>query len=159
MEGLQKRLPFKRDFYAGGLIILIGLGAVVHSRSYPVDSLMRMGPGFFPLALGILMIVIGILIVGSAFGADADQEGILPEHKEWLGWSCIIASPLVFIFLGEHTGMAPATFGCVFVAAMGDREATWKSAFLLAVGVTVFGVALFSYLLQIPLPIFRWVSL
>lgn len=159
MEGLLKRLPYKRDFYAGGLVMLIGIGAVVEARNYPVDTLMRMGPGFFPLVLGILLVVVGVLIAGSAAGPDEGEVRILPERKEWLGWSCIIASPLVFILLGEHTGMAPAAFGCVFVAAMGDRDATWKSAVLLAAGVTVFGVTLFSYFLQIPLPIFRWVAL
>jgi hypothetical protein len=65
---------------------------------------------------------------------------------------------VVFILLGEHFGMAPAIFGCVFVAALGDRDATWKSSFYLAIGVTVFGVLLFSYLLHIPLPVFRWVT-
>jgi hypothetical protein len=38
-----KRLPYKRDSYAGGLVIL--LGTVIRARSYSVDSLMHMGPG------------------------------------------------------------------------------------------------------------------
>ena len=158
MQGLLKRLPYKRDFYAGGFVMLIGTGAAVEARNYPLGTLMRMRSGFFPLALSTLLVVVGILIVGSAAGSADGEERILPERKEWLGWSCIIASPLVFILFGEHTGMAPATFACVFVAAVGDRDATWKSAFLLATGVTAFGVALFSYFLQIPLPIFRWVT-
>jgi hypothetical protein len=36
----------QRDFYAGGLVMLKGIGVVVEARSYPVDSLMSMGPGF-----------------------------------------------------------------------------------------------------------------
>lgn len=159
MEVSLKRLPYKRDFYAGGLVILLGLGTVICARDYSVDSLTHMGPGFFPLMLGVLLVVVGVLIAGTAVASSEDQEHILPERKEWLGWSCIIASPLVFIFLGEHAGMAPATFGCVFVAALGDRDATWPSALALSVGVTVLGVGLFSYLLQIPFPVFRWVPL
>jgi len=51
--------------------------------------------------------------------------------------------------------MAPATFACVFIAALGDRTATFKGSFLLAAGVTFFGVLLFAYLLKVPFPIFR----
>jgi hypothetical protein len=49
-------------------------------------------------------------------------------------------------------GFIPATFACVYVSALGDRTATWKSALVLAAVVTVFGVAV----LQIPMPLFRW---
>ena len=52
--------------------------------------------------------------------------------------------------------MVPATFACVFVPALGDRTATLKGSALLAAGVTFFGVLLFSYVLQIPFPMFRW---
>ncbi len=52
--------------------------------------------------------------------------------------------------------MIPATFACVFVSALGARDSTWKSAFILATGVTVCGVILFNYLLQVSLPMWRW---
>ena len=52
--------------------------------------------------------------------------------------------------------MVPATFACVLIPALGDRAATVKGSAILAAGVTVFGVALFSYVLKIPFPLFRW---
>jgi hypothetical protein len=61
--------------------------------------------------------------------------------------------------LGNLGGLIPATFACVFVSALGDRDITLKSAFFLAVGVTVCGVALFNYLLQVSLPMWRWGTL
>jgi hypothetical protein len=36
----------QRDFYTSGLVMLIGIGAVVEARCYSVGSLMSMGPGF-----------------------------------------------------------------------------------------------------------------
>ncbi len=48
--------------------------------------------------------------------------------------------------------MIPAVFACVFVCALGDNTATYKSSAILAAGVTVFGVVLFHYLLSIPFP-------
>jgi putative tricarboxylic transport membrane protein len=156
LDELVRRLTRKRDFYAGGLMVLFGLVAALKGPSYRTGTLMHMGPGFMPTALGIILIFLGILIAGTAIGVPAgEDEGILPEHPQWLGWACILAGPLMFIICGRF-GFIPATFACVFVSALGDRTATWKSALVLAAVVTVFGVAVFSYLLQMPMPLVKW---
>jgi len=154
---LLRALLQKRDFYAGTLLILLGCGAILGVRSNPVGTLMHMGPGFFPTALGVILVSLGVLIAGMGLGAGGDTDRILPDHPEWWAWACIIAGPMLFILFGEYGGMAPATFACVFVSAMGDRTATWKSSFVLALGITIFGALLFSYVLHVPFPIFRQV--
>lgn len=147
----------KRDFYAGMLMTLLGIGVTFNSTAYTLGTLMHMGPGMFPFLLGIVLTFIGLMIFGTALVTPlGEDEHILPRQKEWRGWGCILAGPILFIILGEFFGMVPATFSCVFVSALGDREATVKNAFLLAAGVTFFGVLLFSYVLQIPFPMFRW---
>ncbi len=75
---------------------------------------------------------------------------------EWRGWGCILAGPVMFIIFGEFFGMVAATFSCVFVSALGDRHATLKSSAILAAGITVIGAVLFSYVLKVPFPLFRW---
>jgi uncharacterized protein (DUF486 family) len=80
----------------------------------------------------------------------------LPEHPEWFGWACILAGPLCFILFGSLFGLIPAIFSCVFVSARGDRTATWTSSLVLATVVTAFGVGLFSYVLQVPMPLLTW---
>lgn len=146
----------KRDYYAGALMMLLGLGASLEGQRYGIGTLTRMGPGFFPVALGIIMIFLGVLIAGSAYVAtEEEKERFFPAENQWRGWLCIIASPIFFIVLGEYAGLLPATFACVFVAALGDKQATLKSSFILAAGVTFFGVLLFSYVLKISFPIIR----
>jgi putative Ca2+/H+ antiporter (TMEM165/GDT1 family) len=147
----------KRDFYAGGVMILLGVAVAFHSTTYNLGTMTHMGPGMFPLLLGIVLAVIGLLIFGTALlTPPVPGEHILPEHREWRGWACILAGPALFIVCGEFLGLVPATFACVFVAALGDRTSTLKGSFLLAAGVTFFGTLLFSYLLQLPFPMFRW---
>ena len=147
----------KRDFYAGGLMILFGLVMTLKGPSYQLGTLMHMGPGFLPTVLGVVLIFLGVLIAGAASAqTEPDEEGIMPEHPEWWGWACILAAPLMFILFGSYFGMAPGTFACVFVASLGDRTATLRSAFVLATIITVFGVALFSYILQVPMPVLGW---
>jgi heme A synthase len=147
----------KRDFYAGGLMILLGLGVALKGSTYRAGTLMHMGPGFLPTALGIILVLLGIAIAAAALASDDDEDQrILPEHPEWWAWLCILAGPILFIAFGRYFGMAPAVFSCVFVSALGDRNATWLSTFVLSTVVTIFGVGLFSYFLQVPLPIFTW---
>lgn len=150
----------RRDFCAGALLMLLGGGVIVQARENSYGTLMHMGPGFFPTALGVILIFLGVLIAGSAFApGDGEQQHILPEKPEWFGWACILAGPIFFIIAGEYGGMAPATFLCVFVSALGDKTATLKNSFLLALGITVFGCALFHYVLHVPFPIIRGVNL
>jgi uncharacterized membrane protein len=147
----------KRDFYAGGLMTLIGAAVTLDSMTYSLGTLTHMGPGMFPLMLGVTLTLIGLLILGAAITTPlTDNENILPKEREWYAWGCILAGPVAFIILGEFFGLVPATFACVLIPALGDRTATLKGSLLLAAGVTFFGVLLFVYGLKIPFPMFRW---
>jgi len=144
----------KRDFYAGGAMMLLGLGIAFKGSSYRAGTLMHMGPGFMPTVLGIILVLLGIAIGATALAqsqGDENDESILPENPQWFAWFCIILSPIFFIAFG-HFGMIPGTFACVFIAAVGDRTSTWLSTVVLSTIVTIFGVGLFSYFLQVPLP-------
>jgi hypothetical protein len=152
-----ERLLEKKDFYAGLAMVLLGAGVTLNSTTYSLGTLMHMGPGMFPFILGILLVIVGILIFISGLMTPLEEgERILPASMEWRGWACILAGPLLFILFGEFFGMAAATFMCVFVSALGDRTATVKGSALLAAYITVGGGFLFSYLLKVPFPLFRW---
>ena len=153
---MDGRFKIKRDYYAGGLMLLLGVGAAVTGSGYKFGSLARMGPGFLPVMLGIVLAFLGILIAGTALGSSEDDDKkFLPDHPQWFGWACIICGPILFIIFGMYGGMIPAIFACVFVCALGDKTATYKSSAILAAGITVFGVVLFHYLLSIPFPLLR----
>jgi hypothetical protein len=156
---LRNLLTQKKDYYAGGLMTLIGVGSVLEARHYNVGTLFHMGPGFFPIILGVVMTFLGILIAGVAAMASAVDDQLIMPKPEWRAWLCILAGPILFIILGNLGGLIPATFACVFVSALGDRDSTLKGSLILATAVTVCGVALFSYLLQVSIPMLRWGSL
>jgi uncharacterized membrane protein YhdT len=152
---LSGKFAWKRDYYAGGLMLLLGVGAAVTGSGYKFGSLARM-----PVVLGVVLAFLGILIAGTALGSsEPDDKKFLPDNPQWFGWFCILAGPVLFIILGHYGGMIPAVFACVFVCALGDKTATYKSSFVLASGVTVFGVVLFHYLLNIPFQLLRGVNL
>ncbi len=147
----------KRDFYAGLVMTLLGAGVTLNSTTYDLGSLMHMGPGMFPFLLGIVLTFVGIMIFGTGLVTPlGEDERILPDSMEWRGWGCILAGPICFIIFGEFFGLMPATFMCVFVSSLGDRTATLKNSLILATGVTLAGAFLFSYVLKVPFPLFRW---
>ena len=152
----------RREYYAGGLLMLIGAGTAYIGSGYQVGTLTRMGPGFFPTCLGVMMAFMGILVALASVNAKksgaapvVDLHNAMPSHPDWRGWSCIIGSVVAFIVLAEYAGLLPATFVCVFVACFGDRTATLKDSTLLAGGVSAFALILFSYVLRVQIPVIR----
>jgi len=158
---------YKKDYYGGALMVLVGLGAVYAGTDYHLGSLSHMGPGFFPAAVGALLAFVGLLIAVSARAkgaADVGKEGAkAPEpgghshaFPDLRGSFCILLGILAFLLLGEWGGLLPATFAIVFISALGDRTNTLKQALLLSVSMCVIAVVVFWWALQLQLPLFRW---
>jgi hypothetical protein len=151
-----------KDYYGGALMVLTGLGAIYGGTSYNIGSLSHMGPGFFPAALGTLLVVTGILIAmaGRKPAPEGEGEGAPSPHPHGLpdmrGGICIILGIVAFIVLGNWGGLLPATFAITFISALGDRTNTVLQSFLLSLAMVVVAVVVFWWALQLQLPLFRW---
>ncbi|MES2258136.1 MAG: tripartite tricarboxylate transporter TctB family protein [Pseudomonadota bacterium] len=158
MQQLIKK--YNKDYYGGALMVLCGLGIVAEARHYQIGTLSNMGPGFFPVALGLMLALIGVLI--AVTGQGAQQAGAHHGGKdedlppEWRGWTCISLSIVAFIALGKYGGLVPASFAVVFISAMGDRQNTVKAAAILALVMTAISVAVFWWGLHMQFPLFQW---
>lgn len=151
----QPRESKRIDYYGGALMIALGLGASLQSRSYELGTLSRMGPGFFPLALGIILALTGLAIVVTAKPVAAEGDGH-PWSPEWRGWLCIALAIVAFIVLGTHGGLVPASFAVVFISALGDRRNTITSALILALATVLVAVTVFWWGLHVQFPLFSW---
>ena len=146
----------KQDAWASGVLCVLGLGVILQGSSYTMGSLSRMGPGFFPVALGVLLVFLGlVLLFASGLSEDEEEEDHVGP-PEWRGWLCIISGVIAFIVLGRYGGLVPATFALVFISALGDRTHTLLTAFALSVFVTILGIVIFSWALELQFPMFRW---
>jgi Tripartite tricarboxylate transporter TctB family len=153
--------PRYRDFVGGLLLILIGLSAAFQGRSYQVGTIDNMGAGFFPVALGIILALTGGILLGGAIArrirlqAVADSEQAAPALPfEWRGWICICVSIIAFAVLSDYTGLVPATFACVAIAGIADRENSLRAILLLATGITLAGAVVFWWGLGVTIPLF-----
>ncbi|WP_374619338.1 tripartite tricarboxylate transporter TctB family protein [Pandoraea sp.] len=149
---------FKKDHFGGTLMTLVGLVALTSGLQYHTGTLSRMGPGFFPVAIGALLAFVGILIAGTANGTAAEVPGEGHGHglPDLRGIACIILGALSFLLLGTYGGLIPATFSIVFISALGDRTNTVKQAALLAMAMCIVAAVVFSWALQLQLPLFAW---
>ncbi|HTJ57119.1 MAG TPA: tripartite tricarboxylate transporter TctB family protein [Devosiaceae bacterium] len=161
--------PRYRDHLGGLLLIVIGLGAAFQAQGYEVGTLRQMGPGFFPTALGIILALTGVVLFGTAIAANArlakaskaaahdTQQDLEDEPRyspEWRGWFCICVSVAAFALLAEYSGLLPATFACVFIAGLGDRENSLRDLLVLSVGISIAAVVVFWWGLGVVLPLF-----
>ncbi|KIQ30549.1 tripartite tricarboxylate transporter TctB [Variovorax paradoxus] len=143
------------------MLVVIGLAAVYAGVGYRVGELAHMGPGFFPVALGGLLALTGLLIALSARGEEpASSEAASHGHPTGMpdlrGGICIIVGILSFLLLGEYGGLLPATFAIVFISALGDRDNTLTEALLLALAMCFIAVVVFWWALKLQLPLFQW---
>ncbi len=158
-EGTRMRgVAGKRDLWAGVLMVAFGLAAVAEGRRLRVGTLTDMGSGYLPLALGLVLAILGVVIASGAVMSrepgDDDHEAI--AHPDWRGCIAIVGGITAFVWIGNFFGLAPATFACVFISAMGDRKSTPLGAAVLAAVMTAIAVGLFVMLLQVQFPVWRW---
>ena len=103
----------------------------------------------------------GLVLMGGLLAARRtpapEDGGHAARTPDWRGVAAITAAVALFIGLANTAGLAPATFACVLAGALGTRGTTPREAMLLAAGVTVFGVLLFSYGLKVQFPVLRGV--
>ena len=139
-----------KDVVAGGVFVALGLAFSVGALAYNIGTPLRMGPGYFPLALGILLLGLGIAIVVK--GVLAGEEGDLGGF-EWRAVALITAGLIFFGLTVRGLGVVLALFGAVLLGALARSRTTPVQAVAIALGLTVLSVVIFIILLQLRLPL------
>jgi hypothetical protein len=145
MEGLNRR-----DAALGLIFFLIGLAFAVGARSVDIGSAFRMGPGYFPLLLSVVLMLLGAIIIAGSFKGANEPFGPVP----WRGLLLVLAAPVTFGLTVRKLGLVPAIVLTVVISVYASRRAGIRLAGAMAVGLTLFCLAVFSYGLRLPLPLF-----
>ena len=138
-----------KDFYAGLLFILVGIGFIWLARDYGFGTARRMGPGYFPIVLASLLVVIG-LVIGLRGVAVTEAP---PAGFTFIGLLLVIVSTLLFGLLVRNAGVPVATALLVAISAFASKRFNWKPTLVLAIGMAVFCVVVFVYALGLPMPV------
>ena len=138
-----------KDFWAGILYIAFGVAAIAIALKYPIGSAGRMGPGYFPRALGILLIAIGLILSIRSFRL----QGTPMTFGSFKPLLVVIGSVVVFGIAAAPLGLVVATVLLVIVSSAASDEFRWKEAVISSLLLAVFTVFAFSYGLKLQLPV------
>lgn len=151
---MQTTTKWNKDLYGGVLMTLVGMASVSGGLRLHVGTLVHMGPGFFPVAVGALLTFIGVAI--ALTGIRNGGRSIASIKPDWRGWGCIVGAMVAFIVLAAYGGLVPATFAVVFISALGDRKNNLRQSAVLALAMVLVGVLVFRWGLKLQLPLFGW---
>lgn len=145
-------MTFNRsDLGAGAIFIAIGLFFGINTlMELDIGTARRMGPGFFPIMLAGTLIALGLIIALKSVGHADEARGPLP----WRGLVVLLSVPVIFGLLIRPLGMAPVLALTTFITSFASARMSLKTAVLLALGLTIFCVAVFNFGLGLPLRLF-----
>ena len=140
-----------KDFLSGLLFVAVGGMGWWMARDYPFGSALRMGPGYFPTVLSVLMVIAGVWFVIKGTRSGDVVEG---------NWSirALIVLPIATILFGvlmEETGFVGAMIALCVVSAASGKEFKWLEVSLLTIGLTIACAAGFIYGLGLPYPMIK----
>jgi len=141
----------KSDVGAGAIFIAIGLFFGLMTLSgLDIGTARRMGPGYFPIMLSGILILLGIAVAAKGLNQHDTPRGPLP----WRGLAVLLSVPVIFGLLIRPLGMAPVLLITTFITSFASRRMGILAAVALSVGIVVFCVAVFSFGLGLPLRLF-----
>jgi hypothetical protein len=135
------------DALAGLVFVLFGLFFGVQALGLEIGTAFRMGPGYFPLVLSAILILLGVFIIASAIH-DRGSDGI--GTLAWRGVLFILPAPIFFGLTVRGLGFVPAIFVTTLIAALASFKMRLHWALVLAASVTLFATVVFSYGLGLP---------
>ncbi len=154
------RIKSQKDFFSGLMFAAVGGAFAAVSSTYTIGTGARMGPGYFPLVLGVLLAALGVLIAVRSF--TSGPEGGDPVGRfAWRPLFFIIAANLAFgACLGglPSIGLPPlglilGIFILTFVASLASDEFSPKETLILSIVLSVFSYGAFIKLLNLQFPV------
>lgn len=137
-----------KNIAASGTLLAVGIGFGLSSVfTMDVGSALRMGPGYFPLILSIVITVIGIAIGIKAF---AETETFRPQIVPLRALAAIIVAPILFGLTVRGLGFVPAVALTALSAASAAGGQRPLVVFSITLGITVFCLGVFYYGLGLP---------
>lgn len=136
----------KADFSAGLLFIFFGAVFGLQCLGLEMGTTLRMGPGYFPAVLSVVLLGLGAAIVFTSIGSIGEDIG----NYAWRGMVFILAAPIFFGLTVRGLGFVPSIFVTTLIAALAGLKLKPFYAVALAIGVTIFCTLVFSVALGLP---------
>jgi len=126
----------QKDFWAGLMFIAFGAFFGGFGTQYTIGTAAKMGPGYFPISLGVLLMALGLLVSLKALSPKADAEEVGKFDWFVIGW--ILAGVVAFGILLSPAGLVISLVILVAVTSYASHEfhpvSTAINALVLTIG-------------------------
>jgi Tripartite tricarboxylate transporter TctB family len=154
------KIKSQKDFFSGLMFTVVGASFAYGATNYSIGSGGRMGPGYFPLLLGVILAILGSAIMFKALVVET-QDGEKIGKWAWKHLFFIIAANLLFgILLGglpslgiPAMGLIAAIFGVTLVASLAGDTFKLKEVLILSVVLSIGSYLAFIVLLKLQFPV------
>ncbi len=154
------KLASQKDFLSGLMFTVVGAAFALGAREFEVGTAARMGPGYFPLMLGVLLAVLGVIITVQSFrkgGPDGDPVGAIA----WRPLVFVLGANLAFgaLLVGVPAlgipafGLIVALYALVIIAGFAQPGTSIKQSLILATILAVGSYGAFVYMLNLQFPV------
>jgi hypothetical protein len=138
-----------KDFWSGVFFIAVAAAFIGLSYPYGMGNMHRMGPALFPTLVGGLLAILGLIIAARSFAIDGPP---VPQFHARPIVISLVAIALFGLALA-HLGLIAAIATLVVLSAIASRESKPLEVGGLVVVLIVFSVAVFVWLLGLPIPL------
>jgi hypothetical protein len=154
------RLKSQKDFFSGLVFMVVGIAFAWGATSYTIGEGARMGPGYFPLMLGVLLTIIGVFVTFQALVVET-EDGEKIGTAAWKPLLFIIGANVVFgvLLAGlpkfgiPAMGLIVAIYALTFIAALAGDQFKAKEVAILATVLAVGSYLAFIVLLKLQFPV------
>ena len=140
-----------KDLLSGLFFVACGAFFVLVGQDYTFGSARRMGPGYFPTVLGVLLAILGVVVMARAVKMVPKKD-----EGEW-AWRALAINCVGIVIFGvivRGAGLIPAVFILAMVSAWASTKFRMLPSLLLATGLAVFSHFTFVKGLGLPFPPF-----
>lgn len=139
----------QKDFWAGLMFVIFGAFFAILGSQYRIGTAAKMGAGYFPTVLGVIVILLGIVIsVGSLTTKEIDQKAI---KFGWLSLFLILGSVVLFGLLLRPSGLILSLYILIAISGYASKKFSWKSMLLNATVLILICLAVFVWALKLEL--------
>ncbi|MCM5570189.1 tripartite tricarboxylate transporter TctB family protein [Burkholderiaceae bacterium FT117] len=145
------RIRNQQDFWAGVMFTGIGVLFAVFSTAYEIGTAARMGPGYFPLMLGILLAILGLIIAWRSTSPSHPESRL--AKTGWREILLILGAVALFGATLSWLGMVISIVLLIFVAAIASHEFSWKETVVSIVVLLIMSELVFVKGLELQFPV------
>lgn len=154
------RIKSQKDFFSGLMFTVVGGAFAYGATGYSIGTGGRMGPGYFPLLLGVILAILGAIIMFKALAVETANGDKIGQWA-WKPLFLIIAANLIFgIMIGglpaiglPPMGLIAGIFALTLVASLAGDRFKLKEVLILAVILSIGSYGAFILLLKLQFPV------